>query len=129
GALGSLFGDDEPRTRREQRTQVEYAGGIFDITKTDDRAPAGADAAARALAEQAVSTANDIFKQVGVDAAIDSFHAIMASSHKGDRDGVASGGRLRIGDQYVQFGIQDDENPTIKGFGGWSSAETLPRLA
>src|SRR5690606_39509720 len=86
-------------------------------------------AAARALAEQAVATANDIFRQVGVDAAIDSFHAIMASSYAGDRDGVASGGRLRIGDEYRQFGIANEGNPTIQGFGGWSDADTLPRLA
>lgn len=129
GGLGSLFGDREPTTRREQRTQVEYAGGIFDVTKTDDRAPAGADAAARALAETAVQTANDIFKQVGVDAAIDSFHAIMASSYAGDRDGVASGGTLRIGDELRRIGIANEGNPTVQGFGGWSSAETLPRLA
>jgi|GEM_PF-4442252 hypothetical protein len=125
---GGLF-DREPTTRREQRTQVEYGNGLYNITSRDDRAAAGADAAAQQMAQQAVQTANDIFRQVGIDAAIDSFHAIMASSYKGDRDGVASGGRLRIGDQYVQFGIQDDENPTIKGFGGWSSEATLPRLA
>lgn len=129
GIASSIFGDREPTTRREQRTQVEYAGGLFDITKVDDRAPAGADAAARALAEQAVQTANDIFRQVGVDAAIDSFHAIMASSYQGDRDGVASGGMLRLGDELRQFGIANEGNPTIQGFGGWSSAETLPRLA
>lgn len=127
GLVDGVFGDREPTTRREQRTQIEFANGLFGTTRTDDRMP-GADAAARALAEQAVSTANDIFKQVGVDAAIDSFHAIMASSYKGDRDGVASGGMLRIGDEYRQFGIANEGNPTIQGFGGWSDVDPMARI-
>src|SRR5690606_8024017 len=49
--------------------------------------------------------------------------------YAGDRDGVASGGRLRIGDEYRQFGIANEGNPTIQGFGGWSSVDTVSRLA
>lgn len=126
---GGLF-DREPTTRREQRTQVEYADGLLDITKRDDRVQAGADQAVAQMTAAAIDSANSLFQQIGVDATIDSFHAIMASSYAGDRDGVASGGALRIGDELRKFGIAvDDENPTIQGFGGWSSADTLPRLA
>lgn len=132
-AIGSLLGgglfDREPTTRREQRTQVEYSGGALGITSRDDRVQAGTDAAVAQMTAAAIESANSLFRQIGIDAAIDSFHAILASSYQGDRDGVASGGRLRIGDRLVDIGIPDDENPTIKGFGGWSSAETLPRLA
>src|SRR5690606_27788293 len=129
GLLGGLFGGRTPTTRREQRTQVDYRGGAFDVTSRDGRAPAGSDSAAYQLAQTAVQSANEIFRQVGIDATIDRFHAIMASSYKGDRDGVASGGALRIGGQVLEFGIQDRNNPTLGGFGGWSDAPTLPRLA
>src|SRR5690606_27109550 len=129
GLLGGLFGGRTPTTRREQRTQVDYRGGAFDVTSRDGRAPAGSDSAAQQLAQSAVQAANEIFRQVGIDATIDRFHAIMASSYKGDRDGVASGGALRIGGQLLEFGIQDRSNPTLGGFGGWSDAPTLPRLA
>src|SRR5690606_34120543 len=54
GGLGSLFGDREPTTRREQRTQVEYAGGALDITKRDDRVQAGADVAVAQMTAAAI---------------------------------------------------------------------------
>ncbi|NGR09403.1 hypothetical protein G5B41_17825, partial [bacterium SGD-2] len=128
GGLGSLFGDREPTTRREQRTQVEYAGGRFGITSQDDRMPDGSDATVAQLTAAAIQSANALFEQVGVNAAIDSFHAIVASSHAGDRQGVAAGGQLRIGDRLIDFGIPDDENPTIKGFGGWSPVDPMSRI-
>lgn len=134
-AIGSLlggsglFGSREPTTRRGQRTTIDYLDGAFGVSAVDGRQAAGADAAARQLAEAAVQTANDIFRQVGVDAAIDSFYAVMESSYKGDRDGVASGGTLRIGGESRQIGVAQASDMTLAGFGGWSEAEMLPRLA
>lgn len=131
-AIGSLLGgglfDREPTTRREQRTQVEYAGGLLDITKRDDRVQAGADAAVAQMTAAAIQSANNLFQNIGIDATIESFRSIMASSYKRDRDGVASGGTLRVGDQLIDFGITDDTNPTLGGFGGWSSVDPMQRI-
>ena len=129
GGLGSLLGDREPTTRRMQRNTVELIGGQWDITSRDSRQDPAAAAAARELAQTAVQAANDIFRQVGIDAAIDSFYAIMESSYKRDREGVASGGQLRIGDRLIDFGLREASDMTLGGFGGWSEAEMLPRLA
>lgn len=126
GGLG-LF-DREPTTRRGQRARVDFAGGAYGITSTDDRQP-GAEAAIRQMAQQAVESANALMRQTGVDAAIDAFYAITESSIKGDRQGVASGGTLRIGDRLINFGLREASDMTLGGFGGWSEAEMLPRLA
>src|SRR5690606_25825721 len=72
---GGLF-DREPTTRREQRTQVEYADGLLDITKRDDRVQAGADAAVAQMTAAAIQLANSLFQNIGVDATIESFRSI-----------------------------------------------------
>lgn len=127
-AVGSLLGglfDGPPKTRHGQRTTFELGRGI---TSRDDRQAEGTDITAAALAQTSVAAANELFRKIGVDAAIDSFYAIMESSVLGDRDGVASGGALRVGDQKVDFGVRQSSDMTLAGFGGWSDAEMLPRL-
>lgn len=128
GGLGSLFGDDKPRTRQGQRTTIDYAGGNFGISAIDDRQAPGSEQAALAAAQAAVAQANEIFARLGMDAAIESFYAVMESSVLGDRQGVASGGMLRTGDQMRQIGIPQASDMTFAGFGGWSEADMLPRL-
>lgn len=127
GSMFGLFGDDTPKTRHGQRARVDFAGDIFDITSTDDRQP-GAESSVQQLVKQAVQSANAVFKQAGIDAAIDTFYAMTESSVLGDRQGVASGGMLRIGDALRQIGIRDSSDMTFAGFGGWSEADMLPRL-
>lgn len=129
-AIGSAFGlfdDGPPKTRHGQRARVDFSDGAYGVTSTDDRQP-GAENAIRQMAQQAVDTANALMRQTGVDAAIEAFYAITESSVLGDRQGVASGGTLRIGDQMRQIGIAGASDMTKYGFGGWTEAEMLPRL-
>lgn len=129
GGLGSLFGDSgPPKTRHGQRTTIDYAGGAYGISAIDDRQAAGSEQAALAAAQSAVSAANDLFARIGVNAGIESFYAVMESSVLGDRNGVASGGMLRIGDQLRQIGVAQASDMTFGGFGGWSSEDMLSRL-
>lgn len=131
GALGSIFGSREPTTRRMQRVTSEYGDGEYQITSRDGRQAAGTEDLVRQLAESAVQSTNDLFERVGVAASVNSLFAITESSYKGDRQGVASGGTLAIGDQLLNFGLQDlydRTDMTKSGFGGWSEAEMLPRL-
>ncbi|WP_442592461.1 tape measure protein [Parapusillimonas sp. JC17] len=123
-----LFDSGPPKTRHGQRTTIDYTGGAYGISAVDDRQAAGSEQAALAAAQSAVAAANDLFAKVGVNAGIESFYAIMESSVLGDRNGVASGGMLRIGDQLRQIGVAQASDMTFGGFGGWSSAEMLPRL-
>ncbi|WP_442596288.1 tape measure protein [Parapusillimonas sp. JC17] len=123
-----LFDSGPPKTRHGQRTTIDYTGGAFGVSALDDRQAAGSEQAALAAAQSAVAAANDLFAKVGVNAGIESFYAIMESSVLGDRNGVASGGSLRIGDQLRQIGVAQASDMTFGGFGGWSSAEMLPRL-
>lgn len=127
GLVDSLFGG-EPTTRHGQRTQIDWSGDAFDISKRDDRVDAGAADAVRELTQASVTAANEIFKQVGVDAAIESFSALMESSLQGDRQGVLSGGTLRIGDQTSSIGVLDSPSSQF-GFGGWSDKDMFTRLA
>lgn len=117
-----------PKTRHGQRTTVEMLNDVFSITAIDDRQAAGSEQAALAAAQSTVKAANDLFAQLGVNAAIESLYAIMESSILGDRQGVASGGTLRIGEQVRQIGIPQASDMTLAGFGGWSSADMWPRL-
>ncbi|MCK9234924.1 MAG: tape measure protein [Acholeplasmataceae bacterium] len=128
GGLVDGFFDREPTTRRGQRSTAELVGGVWDRTAFDDRQSDESQEAARQLAEASVTAANRLFSQVGVDAAIDSFYAIMESSIKGDRQGVASGGTLRVGNQSLDFGIGHASDMTIRGFGGWSEEDMFTRL-
>ncbi|MFA7523423.1 MAG: phage tail length tape measure family protein [Halothiobacillaceae bacterium] len=127
-ALG-LFDDREPTTRRGQRTAVGLYGGEYQTIATDSRQAANTDAVIRNMMEEATRNVDRLFQAVGVDAAIDSLYALTESSIKGDRQGVASGGTLRIDDQLRQFGQEWASDMTIRGFGGWSEAEMIPRLA
>ena len=133
-AIGSLIGGGlfgrEPTTRRSQRAASGMTSdGSFVITGRDGRQSSAAQEAARSIAEQSVRAANELFAQMGVDAAITSFLTTMESSIKGDRDGVGSSGSLRIGDEIVDIGLEIKPSWTKGGFGGWSSEEMLPRLA
>ncbi|NYT81451.1 tape measure protein [Alcaligenaceae bacterium] len=123
-----LFDSGPPKTRHGQRTTIDYTGGAFGVSAFDDRQAAGSEQAALAAAQSAVSAANDLFARIGVNAGIESFYAVMESSVLGDRNGVASGGSLRIGDTLRQIGVKQSSDMTLAGFGGWSSAEMLPRL-
>jgi tape measure domain-containing protein len=130
-AVASMLGafdSGPPKTRHGQRTTVDYRGGAFGLSGVDDRQAAGAEQAALAAAESSVKAANDLFARIGVNAGIESFYAIMESSVLGDRDGVASGGAIRIGDERMNIGVKQSSDMTLAGFGGWSSAEMLPRL-
>lgn len=127
GMVDSVFGDREPTTRRGQRARVDFTGGEYGVTSTDDRQP-GAEAAIRQMAQQAVESANALMRQTGVDAAIDAFYAITESSIKGDRQGVGSGGQLRIGDRLIDFGLREASDMTLGGFGGWSSVDPMQRI-
>lgn len=130
-ALGSAFGlfdSGPPKTRHGQRTTIDYTGGAFGVSALDDRQAAGSEQAALAAAQSAVAAANDLFARIGVNAGIESFYAIMESSVLGDRNGVASGGTLRIGDTLRQIGVKQSSDMTLAGFGGWSSEDMLSRL-
>lgn len=129
GFADDMFGGGPPATRHGQRTTIDYAGGNFGISAIDDRQAPGSEQAALAAAQASVTAANELFAKLGVDAAIESFYAIMESSVLGDRQGVASGGMLRTGDQMRQIGIPQSSDMTFAGFGGWSEADMLPRLA
>lgn len=124
---GDIFGGGKPKTRHGQSTTAQLMNGSFGITSYDDRVAPGSGDLVKQMAEQSVRAANELFRQVGIDAAIEAFHATMESSVLGDRQGVASGGTLRAGGRLIGFGIPS--NMTGMGFGGWSSAEMLPRLA
>lgn len=126
---GDLFGGGPPATRHAQRTTAELMNGQFGITSIDDRQAAGSEQAALAAAQSAVTQANDMFARIGVNAAFESFYAVMESSVLGDRQGVASGGALRIGDQLRNVGVAQSSDMTLAGFGGWSPEEMGPRLA
>lgn len=128
GLVDSIFGGGPPKTRHGQRTQIDWSGDAFDISKRDDRVDAGAADAVLALTQASVTAANEIFKRVGVDAAIESFSALMESSLQGDRQGVLSGGTLRIGDQTSSIGVLDSPSSQF-GFGGWSDKDMFSRLA
>lgn len=134
-AIGSLlggsdlFGGGPPKTRHGQRSTSEWIDGRIQLTGMDSRQSSESQAAAAQAAQAAVTQANEMFARLGVDAAIESFYAIMESSVLGDRQGVASGGMLRTGDRMRQIGIPQASDMTFGGFGGWSSAEMLPRLA
>src|SRR5690606_28133358 len=93
--IDGVFGGREPTTRRQQRSTAELIDGAWDITSRDGRQGDAAADAAQEIAKSAVSAANDLFEQIGVNAAIESFYAITESSYKRDRDGVASGGQVR----------------------------------
>ncbi|WP_442592889.1 hypothetical protein ACSBPU_15490 [Parapusillimonas sp. JC17] len=123
-----LFDSGPPKTRHGQRTTIDYTGGAYGISAVDDRQAAGSEQAALAAAQSAVAAANDLFAKVGVNAGIESFYAIMESSVLGDRNGVASGGMLRIGNQLRQIGIKQSSDMTFAGVGGWSSEDMLSRL-
>src|SRR5690606_18986422 len=69
---GDLFGGGPPKTRHGQRTTTELRNGAFDITQRDGRQAAGADVTAASFAQTSVQAANELFKKIGVDAAIDS---------------------------------------------------------
>ncbi len=129
GFADDMFGGGPPATRHGQRTTIDYMGGRFGVSAVDDRQAAGSEQAALAAAQASVTAANELFAKLGVDAAIESFYAVMESSVLGDRQGVASGGMLRTGDDLRQIGIRQSSDMTFAGFGGWSSAEMLPRLA
>ena len=131
GALGSLFGGREPTTRRMRRVTGEYVDGEYRTISRDSRQAPGTEDLVRQLAESAIQSTNELFERVGVAASVNSLFAITESSYKGDRQGVASGGTLRVGDALLSFGLQDlfdRTDMTKSGFGGWSEAEMLPRL-
>ena len=128
GMLIDSFGDSAPKTRHSQRTTAELASGAFSVTERDDRVAAGADAAVLAMTRDSVAAANKIFELAGVDAAIESFTATMESSVLGDRNGVLSGGKLRMNGQLIDIGLPAGSS-TTGGFGGWSSEDMAARLA
>lgn len=129
GSLFDSMGSGPPKTRHGQRSTTEYSGDGFNLTAFDDRQSGESQEAARLLVEQTVKGANKLFADLGVNAAIDSFYAIMESSILGDRQGVASGGTVRSSDgTSSNIGIRKTSDMTFAGFGGWSEADMMPRL-
>src|SRR5690606_31488532 len=130
GALGSLFGDDQPKTRRAKFATTGWNAeeGRQNIELTDSRQSTEAQEAARAAAEALVLSTNDLFSKIGIEASIRHFDTLMESSILGDRDGVASWGTVTVGDRAVDIGLSDPHERTLRGVGGRSDQPMLPRL-
>ena len=129
GGMADSFFGGPPTTRQGQRARVDYTGSSYDYTSFDSRQAANTNDQIQMLARSSVEMANSMFTSLGLDAVIDRFYAITESSVLGDRQGVASGGTVRAGGVSSQIGLAERSDMTFMGFGGWSEAEMLPRLA
>lgn len=132
-AVGSLvdgiFGDRLPTTRRTKHALTELRDGEFVRTLEDSRQTEESQEYARVFTEASVTAANNLFKQAGLNAQIDSFFSLMESSILGDRQGVASGGFLTVDGESIAIGLSlENHTRTSQGFGGLTEAEMLPRL-
>lgn len=133
GLVGSLtdglFSGD-PKTRHGKSTTYEMTSELDLYRKHNEDEQS--DAFYKSIEQMTQATIDGIkstFDLLGVDAQLGNLWSRTDRSDTGKGDGVSSGGGILVNGEWKHIGIEHSSDDTQFGFGGWSDAPMLPRLA